>query len=88
LPPPIYGFQFHRSKIGDIRRSEDLPELVANLEQEKDPVQASGAWRHRKKSGVIIDVQIRSYPITIAGRNARLVVATGITEQKSAEGAL
>ena len=41
-----------------------------------------------EKSGEIIDVQIRSYPLTFAGKPARLVVATDITEQKRAEDAL
>ena len=86
-----YGYtreEFLHKKISDIRPEEDLPGLTANLQQDHEAVQSSGPWRHKKKSGEIIDVQIRSYSLTFAGRNARLVVATDITEQKRAEDAL
>jgi two-component system, cell cycle sensor histidine kinase and response regulator CckA len=56
---------------------------AANLSGEE-----SGPWRHRKKSGEIMDVQVRSYPLKYHGRSARLVVATDVTEKKRAEDAL
>src|SRR5947209_20182892 len=61
---------------------------MKNSRETAQSVQASGPWQHEKKSGEIIDVQIRSYPLTFAGKPARLVVATDITEQKRAEDAL
>jgi len=86
-----YGYsreEFLRSKITDIRPQEDVPALLADLRSPHDPIQDSGPWRHRKKTGELIDVQITSYPLTFRGKNARLVVATDITEQKRATDAL
>ena len=86
-----YGYsreEFLRSKITDIRPQEDVPALLADLRSPHDPIPDSGPWRHRKKTGELIDVQITSYPLTFRGKNARLVVATDITEQKRATDAL
>ena len=86
-----YGFsreEFLRAKITDLRPQENVPELMAALRARQDPIQDSGPWRHRKKSGELIDVQITAYPLTFQGRDARLVVATDITEQKRATDAL
>ncbi len=86
-----YGYsreEFLRSKITDIRPQEDVPALLADLRSPHDPIRDSGPWRHRKKTGELIDVQITSYPLTFRGKNARLVVATDITEQKRATDAL
>jgi PAS domain S-box-containing protein len=86
-----YGFsreEFLSMKITDMRPQVDVSELLNNIKESNEPIQASGPWRHRKKSGEVIDVQIRSYPLLFAGKNARLVVATDVTEQKRAEDAL
>jgi len=86
-----YGYsreEFLRTKITHIRPQEELPALMANLRSSQDPIQDSGPWKHRKKTGELIDVQITSYPLTFQGKNARLVVATDVTEQKRATDAL
>jgi PAS domain S-box-containing protein len=86
-----YGYsreEFLRSKITDIRPQDDVPALMADMRSHQDPIQESGPWRHKKKGGELIDVQITSYPLTFGGKNARLVVATDITEQKKATDAL
>lgn len=86
-----YGYtreEFQRFKITDIRPSEDVPSLLDSIQKENASSEESGPWRHRKKSGEIIDVQIRSYPLKFDGKPARLVVATDITEKKRAEDAL
>jgi PAS domain S-box-containing protein len=86
-----YGYsreEFLRAKISDLRPQENVPELMAALRARQDPLQDSGPWRHRKKSGELVDVQITSYPLTFQGRDARLVVATDVTEQKRATDAL
>jgi len=53
--------EFLRFKITDIRPAEDVPSLSDSIHKENASSEDSGPWRHRKKSGKIIDVQIRSY---------------------------
>jgi PAS domain S-box-containing protein len=81
-----YGYtheEFLRFKITDIRPREDVPALLDSIQKENASAEDSGPRRHRKKSGEVIDVQIRSYPLNFDGKPARLVVATDITEQKA-----
>jgi PAS domain S-box-containing protein len=81
-----YGYtheEFLRFKITDIRPPEDVPSLLDSIHKENASSEDSGPWRHRKKSGEVIDVQIRSYPLKFDGKPARLVVATDITEKSA-----
>jgi PAS domain S-box-containing protein len=48
----------------------------------------AGEWRHRKKDGTIINVEITSNRVNFAGRAAEFVLANDITERKKAENAL
>ncbi|HLW47044.1 MAG TPA: ATP-binding protein [bacterium] len=83
-----YGYsraEFLAMRIADIRPSEDVPRLLANIERTRPPLQASGEWRHRRKDARIIDVQITSHILDFAGRRASLVVAWDITQRKQAE---
>ena len=42
-------------------------------------------WRHRRKDGSVMDVEIVSYPFELDGRPARLLLVNDITERKRAE---
>jgi signal transduction histidine kinase len=44
-----------------------------------------GVWKHRKKDGTLIDVDIVSHTITFAGRRAELVLATDVTQRRILE---
>jgi PAS domain S-box-containing protein len=83
-----YGYSqegFLGMTIKDIRPVEDVPELLANIAEAAPGIETSGAWRHRKQDGTLIDVEIVSHPLTFAGRPARLVLAHDVTERKRAE---
>ncbi len=45
----------------------------------------SESWRHEKKDGTIIDVEVASHAIVFAGRPAVTVVVTDVTEKRRAE---
>ncbi|MEC4982646.1 MAG: PAS domain S-box protein [Oscillatoria sp. PMC 1068.18] len=45
----------------------------------------SGIWKHRKKDGTIIDVEISSHPIKFDSCLARLVLAYDVTERQRIE---
>ncbi len=86
-----YGFsreEFLSLRITDIRPAEDISALLASAAKRSPDTEFSGVWKHGKKDGTLIDVEITSHPLVYGGRDARLVVATDITTRKKAEEAL
>ncbi len=86
-----YGYsreEFLSLTIRDIRPQEDVPALQESAAKAPPDTERAGVWKHRKKDGTLIDVEITSHPLVYSGRDARLVVATDITERKQAEDAL
>jgi diguanylate cyclase (GGDEF)-like protein/PAS domain S-box-containing protein len=83
-----YGYsreQFAKLTIADVRPSEDVPLLDERLAQNLSGTAAPSIWRHRKAGGEIIDVEITSHALEFAGRKARLVVASDVTERLRAQ---
>lgn len=83
-----YGYsqeEFLSLTIKDIRPAEDIPALLERVSKLKEGVHSPGEWRHLKKDGTILDVEIASHPLTFGGRPAELVLANDITERKQAE---
>jgi PAS domain S-box-containing protein len=87
-----YGYsreEFLSMRITDIRPVKEIPRLREDLERVRPAQQSSGEWRHQKKDGQIIDVQITSHTFTFGGhepgKGAILVVAEDITERKRIE---
>lgn len=83
-----YGYsrdEFLSMTIREIRLPEDLPALLADLEGREKRGFGSGPWRHRKKDGTLIDVEVFSHDIDFSGRRARFVLATDITERERAQ---
>ena len=86
-----YGYsreEFLSMRITDIRPEEDVPRLLEDMKRERPTLQHSGVWRHRRKDGSIIDVEIHSHTLPYHGRPAVLVTALDITERVQAEAAL
>ncbi|NQX31066.1 PAS domain S-box protein [Pedobacter boryungensis] len=81
-----YGYSredFLAMTILDIRPVNDIP-LIQNvlLEQQKEhKVKTHGTFRHRKKNGEIIQVDIQSNQIVYKGVKARVVLANDVTER-------
>jgi PAS domain S-box-containing protein len=83
-----YGYSredFLGMTIKDIRPAEDVPEFLADVARPTSGIDVSGTWRHRKKDGTLIDVEITSHPLTFAERPAKLVLAHDVTARKRAE---
>jgi diguanylate cyclase (GGDEF)-like protein/PAS domain S-box-containing protein len=77
-----YGYtrdEFLAMTIEEIRPSDDLARLRANLARERPELEASSGWRHLTRDGRILDVEITSHAITFRGRQAVLVVAQDVT---------
>lgn len=86
-----YGYsrdEFAQMTIADIRPQEDVPALKKMLSESGMAFENRGVWRHRKKDGVIMDVEITTHGIEVNGRPACIVLANDITHQLRAESAL
>jgi diguanylate cyclase (GGDEF)-like protein/PAS domain S-box-containing protein len=82
-----YGYtkdEFLGMTIEDIRPPEDLPQLQAALTTLREQ-NLRGQYRHIKKDGGIIDVEVSSYEFVSVGRRARLVIAADVTDRRKAE---
>jgi len=78
-----YGYtreEFLSMTLEAIRPSEDVPRLRENIATHTEMVQQSGPWRHRKRNGEIIVVEIASHGLEWDGHSARLVHALDVTE--------
>lgn len=86
-----YGFteqEFLQMTISDIwPASSQLPE-GPSPEEAFGNGRVARAWRHRKKNGTVIDVDISAHEIEFQGRPCRLVLALDTTERKNAEAEL
>jgi diguanylate cyclase (GGDEF)-like protein/PAS domain S-box-containing protein len=83
-----YGYtreEFLALTIRDIRPSEDIPRVDASVRTTTSQIFNSGVWRHRKKDGTIIHVEILSHEILFKGRRTRFVCPMDVTERTHAE---
>jgi PAS domain S-box-containing protein len=83
-----YGYsrgEFLSMTIAEIRPPEDIAPLQAAIIMSDKPYQESGIWRHLKHDETTIDVEITSHELPFAGRAARLVLATDVTERLALE---
>jgi PAS domain S-box-containing protein len=83
-----YGYsreEFLSMTIADIRPPEDVPGLVRNVVRVVDGIDYAGTWRHRKKDGSLIFVEIISHVLDFAGRRAELVLAHDVTDRMRLE---
>jgi len=86
-----YGYsreEFLTLTIKDIRPAEDVPAVLESVAKSGTVSEENRIWRHRRKNGTLLDVEVTSHPLVYTGRNARLVVSTDITKRKQAEEAL
>lgn len=80
-----YGYteeEFLGLTIAQIRPEEDLERFLENVRSTRDEPLSVAEWRHRRKDGTILHVEVMSRPLLYNGRPARLVIAADITEKK------
>jgi PAS domain S-box-containing protein len=87
-----YGWsrsEFLSMTIADIRPPEDLPRLKDHVAQSvTHDLVSAGIWRHRKRDGTLIDVEILRHAMQFRGSNAALVLARDVTERVRSERAI
>ena len=83
-----YGYsqsEFLKMTIKDIRPEEDTPAVLNEIASNDQKISGPKVWRHQKKDGTLIDVEITSDELEFEGRLARRVLALDITERRRAE---
>lgn len=83
-----YGYtreEFLKMKVSDIRPEEDIPKLLIDVHDDTKKHKLAGEWRHIKKDGSLINVDITTVSIISNGRKARHVLVQDITLRKKAE---
>lgn len=83
-----YGFsreEFLSMTIKDIRPPQDVPLLLDHLAGMREGFGDAGTWKHRRKDGAVIDVEITSHTLPFLGRQAKLVLANDVTERTRME---
>ena len=86
-----YGYsraEFLEMSILDLGADERTPLLIEDVIAVEEVVDYTGFWRHRRKDGELIDVEIVSHALSYEGRRAELVLANDITERRRSERAL
>lgn len=81
-----YGFtrdEFLSMTIKEIRPKEELPKLEAAIAfaRKHEELFTKGVYRHRKKDGKLIHVEIQSNIIQFQGQKAEVILVNDITEK-------
>ena len=71
--------------IKDVRPPEDVPIVLNFLAKNESSPRNSGVWKHRKKDGSIILVNITSQNFTYDGKSVRLSLLENVTEKLRSE---
>jgi len=82
------GEEFMKMTLKDIRPSEDWANLEKDVKNTPKSASMPKRWRHIKKSGELIYVEINSFPINFENKDARLVLSRDVTDRVKSEDAL
>jgi PAS domain S-box-containing protein len=83
-----YGYtreEFLGMTLRDIRPPEDVPAFLEHARHSPGTPHTDGPWRHRRKDGSILIVEIASHPIQFGDAAATLVMPIDITERTRLE---
>ncbi|MEO8145984.1 MAG: PAS domain S-box protein [Bacteroidia bacterium] len=83
-----YGYsreEFLSMSALEIRPEEEKEHFAQVIQSENLPTYNSGMWKHKKKDGTIIDVEIIGHALMHDGKKARLILSNDITERVKAE---
>ena len=75
--------EFLSMTIQEIHSPEDIPSFIEHLAK-TNPSQDGKPWRHKKKDGSVINVEVTERPLDFTGKKYRIAIMKDITEQKRA----
>lgn len=80
-----YGYsrwEFLGLKASDIRPAEEVPRFLARLAAAEQGLGRAGVWRHQKKDGSPVQMDIIAYRLEFEGRPAELVMAQDMSARE------
>jgi PAS domain S-box-containing protein len=78
--------EFLALKLTDIRPQDDVPAILAKVaEVSSRGFDDAGLWRHRKRNGDLISVEVTSHALDFEGHSARLALVNDVTERMRIE---
>jgi len=83
-----YGYsreEFTSMRTSGLYVEEDVPALLERTRARDPAARLVRVVRHRKKDGSVMDVEVRSGPITFNGRASRLALGNDTTQRRRAE---
>jgi two-component system cell cycle sensor histidine kinase/response regulator CckA len=86
----LYGYsreEFLRMTLLDLRSPEEGKRLMQNFRENPHPPARwhAGIWKHLKKDGTMIEVDVYTHNVTLGGREMRLGVQIDVTDQRVLE---
>ncbi len=86
-----YGYsreEFLGMTLSDIRPPEDVAAMLASVAAPGEGYRPSDLWRHRRKDGTLLDVEVSGHDIEFEGRKARVIAAIDVSERRRLEAQL
>jgi two-component system cell cycle sensor histidine kinase/response regulator CckA len=86
-----YGYsrdEFLGLTLRDIRPAEEVPAMLTSVAEPSPGYSRRGSWRHLRKDGSVMEVEIAGHDLDWAGRSCRLVSIADVTERKRVEAQL
>ena len=83
-----YGYsrqEFLAMSAVDIRPGDEKERFIHLDHSPDNGIRNTGTWKHLKKDGSVIDVEISSHEMNIDNKKARLVLSIDVTQRKKAE---
>jgi len=83
-----YGYserEFLEMTIAEIRPQETVPALFHDVAMWRPGLQERAIWKHRRKDGSLIDVEIVCHDVEFDGAEAMLVAAYDVTDRQRAQ---
>jgi PAS domain S-box-containing protein len=81
-----YGYnreEFFRMTVEDLLPREDVPDLL-KCSSHSDPTQARALWRHKKKNGTIMYVEVTARALQFGDKHYRIAIIDDVTESRKA----
>jgi len=87
----LYGYsreEFLAMTVADLRPLEDVPAFLAGVGSLGDGTTRPGVYRHKKKDGTVIEVEVTVHRFVFGGRPCGLKIAVDTTERNRLEAQL